>query len=163
MNEQNRGEPATTNKRLIVLLFLVVLVFWLASWYWITHSSLSGWQDRSSFGEMFGAINSLFSGLAFAGVIYTIYLQTQELALQREELIQTRRELKRSAEAQEKSERALNEQVYLLACSAYLSAEIARMQSYPHESIGFEESRARVSRLRSDLERFLLKENRESS
>jgi len=43
---------------------------------------------------MFGAINSLFSGLALAGVIYTIHLQKNELSLQRKELKLNRRELK---------------------------------------------------------------------
>lgn len=45
-------------------------------------------------GDAFGAINSLFSGLAFAGLIYAIFLQRDELKLQREELKDTREELK---------------------------------------------------------------------
>ncbi|MBO4654850.1 MAG: putative phage abortive infection protein [Bacteroidales bacterium] len=43
---------------------------------------------------MFGAVNSLFSGLAFAGLIITLILQKQELVYQREELEQTREEMK---------------------------------------------------------------------
>jgi hypothetical protein len=58
------------------------------------------WADRGTFGDMFGAVNALFSGLAFAGVIYTILLQRHELALQRKELELTREELSRSADAQ---------------------------------------------------------------
>lgn len=46
--------------------------------------------DRGAFGDMFGAVNALFSGLALAGVIYTIFLQSKELSLQREEIKQTR-------------------------------------------------------------------------
>jgi hypothetical protein len=42
---------------------------------------------------MFGVVNALFSGLAFAGIIYTILLQRKELELQRRELADTRREL----------------------------------------------------------------------
>jgi hypothetical protein len=42
---------------------------------------------------MFGAANALFSGFAFAGVIFAILLQRRELALQREELRFTRVEL----------------------------------------------------------------------
>jgi hypothetical protein len=44
------------------------------------------------FGDMFGAVNALFSGLAFAGLIITLILQRRELALQRDELEQTRNE-----------------------------------------------------------------------
>lgn len=61
--------------------------------------------------EIFEAVNSLFSALAFAGLIYAVImqktelqLQRQELELQRNELEQTRKELERSASAQERSE-----------------------------------------------------------
>ncbi|UGU15966.1 putative phage abortive infection protein [Sinomicrobium kalidii] len=41
---------------------------------------------------MFGSINALYSGLAFAGIIFTILLQKKELNYQREELRETRKE-----------------------------------------------------------------------
>jgi len=47
---------------------------------------------RGTFGDMFGSVNALFSGLAFAGIILTILLQRKELKLQREELRSTRAE-----------------------------------------------------------------------
>jgi hypothetical protein len=50
-------------------------------------------DDPGKFGDMFGATNALFSGLAFAGVIYAILLQRRELKLQRDELELTRGEL----------------------------------------------------------------------
>ena len=78
---------------------------------------------------MFGAVNSLFSGLAFAGLIFTILLQRGDLALQRRELVLQRRELtltrvelERSAEAQERSGRALTAQLQASAISAQLAA-----------------------------------------
>ena len=43
-------------------------------------------EKAGELGDAFGAVNALFSGLAFAGVIYAIFLQRQDLALQREEL-----------------------------------------------------------------------------
>ena len=43
---------------------------------------------------MFGAVNALFSGLAFAGILIALYMQKHELELQREELSATREELK---------------------------------------------------------------------
>jgi hypothetical protein len=50
--------------------------------------------ERGTFGDMFGSINSLFSGLALAGIILTILLQRKELKLQRKELTETRQEFK---------------------------------------------------------------------
>ena len=63
-------------------------------------------EAKGQFGDSFGALNALFSGLAFAGIIYTIQLQRKELNYQREELRLTRFELKRSTDAQEKIGRA---------------------------------------------------------
>lgn len=55
------------------------------------------------FGDSFGFANALFSGLAFAGVIITLFRQGTELKLQQEELKATRDELRRTAEAHEQS------------------------------------------------------------
>lgn len=49
--------------------------------------------DPGQVGDMFGAVNAPFTGLAFAGVIITIILQRDELSLQRDELRLTREEL----------------------------------------------------------------------
>lgn len=50
--------------------------------------------DKSGvFGDSFGLLTSLFSGLAFSGLIITILMQREELALQREELGLTRKEI----------------------------------------------------------------------
>ncbi|EMK6832330.1 hypothetical protein V9J59_000934 [Vibrio cholerae] len=45
------------------------------------------------FGDSFGILTSLFSALAFAGMIITILLQKEELGLQRQELADTRKEI----------------------------------------------------------------------
>ena len=71
-----------------------VLVTFLLSWLCID-LFIENPNDRGTFGDKFGAVNSLFSGLAFAGLIYTIYLQKEELRLQREELQETRQEMVR--------------------------------------------------------------------
>lgn len=86
-------------------------------------------DERGTFGDMFGAVNALFSGFAFLGVIYAILLQRKELALQREELSLTRNELKKSAEAQEKSELALSKQAKSLELSAKINANSALLNA----------------------------------
>lgn len=88
----------------------------------VTAIWLAGFFIGSDAQKTFNIISTLFSGLAFAGVIITILLQSQELALQRQELKETRRELKRSADAQEKSEQALTEQLKTLKHAAVLDA-----------------------------------------
>jgi uncharacterized membrane protein YccC len=78
----------------------------------ITCYVLPDWEKRGQAGDLFGSINALFSGLAFAGVIVAILLQREELQLQRDELTYTRRELERTADAQEKAQEALNQTIY---------------------------------------------------
>ena len=63
-----------------------VIAIYIGYWYVIW---ISGWfseLEKGKFGDTFGALNALFAGLAFAGVIYAILLQQKELALQRKEL-----------------------------------------------------------------------------
>ncbi len=41
---------------------------------------------RGIFGDMFGAVNALFSGFAFIGVVYAVVLQRKELSISRAEI-----------------------------------------------------------------------------
>jgi hypothetical protein len=65
-----------------VLLAVLVVVVWALSGVLIYYYAGAG---RGIFGDMFGAANALFSGLAFAGVLYAILLQRADLKLQRNE------------------------------------------------------------------------------
>ena len=67
----------------------VAIIFWLLSWALIT-SQLGNPEKPGPFGDMFGAVNSLFSGLAFAGVIVAILMQLEELKIQRKEITRSR-------------------------------------------------------------------------
>ena len=113
----------------------VIIIIWTISFLAlnITYSSL---DDKTRFGDIFGAINTLFSGLAFAGIIFTIQLQRKDLKLQREDLKMTRMELQRSASAQEKSENALKEQSKSLEATAKISALNTLVQAYNAKIIG---------------------------
>jgi hypothetical protein len=88
-------------------LFAGVIVVWAVSGYWLAGKGL---QERGTFGDMFGAVNALFSGLAFAGVIIAILLQRGELRLQREELTLTREELVGQKEALNAQNKTLQKQ-----------------------------------------------------
>jgi hypothetical protein len=100
---------------------------------YFAYKFLPDWPTRGQFGDVFGAANSLFSGLAFAGLIYTVLLQREELALQRKELELTRQELKRSAQAQEQAEVALRAQADAAARSARLSTATSLLAHYRSE------------------------------
>lgn len=123
--------------RNLILLLLAVFIFWLVAEL-IPYYRFRDWASRGQYGDSFGAINSLFSGLAFAGIIYTIILQQKELKLQRKELFYTRKELERSSTAQEESEKALKEQSKLMQEQARLMAEQAKLME--KQGISLEEA-----------------------
>ena len=78
----------------------IIVFFWIASAVLISYF-IPEKTDQGTFGDMFGAINALFSGLALFGVVVSILmqqnalkLQSDDLKLQRNELEQTRLEFK---------------------------------------------------------------------
>lgn len=73
-------------------MFAAVVATWMLSWLLLS-IFVGDSETRGQFGDMFGAVNALFSGLAFGGIIVTILLQKRELGLQRKELKLQRAEM----------------------------------------------------------------------
>ena len=103
---------------IILIGLLAIIVLWLVVGILVpSHCEKIGSEKMGLFGDQFGAVNSLFSALAFLGLIVAIFLQGRELKLQRNELRlqrqeyqnqikvweQNKCELERSASAQEKN------------------------------------------------------------
>jgi|GEM_PF-3054452 len=92
-----------------IILAAMVLVALTLSWIFVFPRWVVG-ISPDMIEAAYSALEALFAGLAFLGLLSTIWLQRQDLKLQRVELGQTRDELRRQAVAQEKSERALQAQ-----------------------------------------------------
>jgi hypothetical protein len=143
---------------------------------WIFFVLLATPDERGSWAETIG---SLFSGLAFVGVVAAIFLQREELALQRQELKDTRKELRRSAKANEEHASQMARQVHELEAqsrynhherirqrrdqflTARLNATIALLQVCqaraevldPDDATGFrrQELRVEITKLQQEL------------
>jgi uncharacterized membrane protein len=109
---------------LFVQLMLLVVIIWGLSAYLII-LFLDNWSDRGTFGDLFGAVNALFSALAFAALIYTIVLQRDEIKQNREEIRRNRKELAKGAKLQQKAQQVLMEQVE----QTHLSAKVNAMRT----------------------------------
>ncbi|MFM4810138.1 putative phage abortive infection protein [Aeromonas hydrophila] len=72
----------------------------------------SEFSEMGVFGDSYGALNTLFSALAFTGIIASIYFQREELKATREELEATRNEIKNQVGLLEKQTVALDRQVF---------------------------------------------------
>lgn len=133
MTKSERRKPPRSEPLLpFVLILLLTAGCWGGYWFLVTTAIPIGdnaekaYQYRGQFGDMFGAVNALFSAAAFAVLIYSMWLQRTELRLQREELQETRAELTRSADAQEEARAALIKAIHaqtLIAVRAILQDE----------------------------------------
>lgn len=135
----------------VMLLYALIALVVSAAWYFVGHSvfgvsfrtvgeaiSSETLSAASDYGSAFNFVSSLFTGLAFAGVITALVLQTIELRLQRQEMDETQRELRRTAEAQEstaqmqlRSISVLKEQAELQSMAGYVSCLVALLGAPP--------------------------------
>lgn len=100
----------------IVLVLVIVLGVWFSYPFWsylykdyFYNTELS---DMGVFGDSYGALNTLFSALAFTGIIASIYFQREELKATREELEATRNEMKNQGEQFSEQTKAMQKQVF---------------------------------------------------
>jgi uncharacterized membrane protein len=125
-------------------LIAAVAVVWLASAALVV-AVLPGWTERGQFGDTFGAVNALFSGLAFAGLYWALRLQREQLELQRTELSLQREELKLQRQEMAASREELANQVK--AQQALFRASVAQ--------IAVASIQARIEAIKMDSEQVL--------
>lgn len=83
----------------VVVFFVVIYaIILIAITYPISDLSIA---KAGTFGDSFGILTCLFSGLSSVGMIVAIFMQHEELGLQREELQKNREEFEKTAKAQE--------------------------------------------------------------
>ncbi|WP_298767353.1 putative phage abortive infection protein [uncultured Polaribacter sp.] len=94
MEESEKKQEENTYKHfwlIVSISILLVLGLWI--WNWLALNEYPE-DTRGTHGDMFGAVNAIFSGLAFAGIIISLYLQRIDLKNQFKEIKQTNREFK---------------------------------------------------------------------
>ena len=83
----------------------VVILLWLAN-LMVVPIFFDG-PNQGLFGDMFGAVNALFSGLALAGLVYAIFLQREEIRLAKEDATRTKEMLRdQTTHLEEQNKRA---------------------------------------------------------
>jgi hypothetical protein len=70
---------------IVVGAILVVALIQVIYKAWIFKAFPNDMSTRGQFGDIFGTVTAFFTGLAFAGVVYTIILQRNELENQRKQ------------------------------------------------------------------------------
>jgi hypothetical protein len=99
--------------QLFIGLAIVIAVLEVAS-ATIIYRFFRDWNTASNFGETFGAVNSLFSGWALAGIVYTLWLQKKTLEEQRAQFLKADADSLRSQTDRAKTHEMLFKQVEAL-------------------------------------------------
>ena len=124
MSEIIKNKKETVKITLIsIIVVLVILVLWYLNFYLLKGKNP---LERGTFGDMFGVVNSVFSGLAFAGILISLIFQWVQLKSQNNDIAI-------SMKIQEKSAKALEKQAENLKKSAILYALQAKLNYYTIE------------------------------
>ncbi len=100
----------------IVMLFITSIVV-LTVWWKVPQclgNGLSPATDTGTFGDNFGSVNALFTGLAFAGLVFSILLQQRQIRLQRADFLSQLKEMEGSRKSVEDQNQLLAVQNQLL-------------------------------------------------
>lgn len=87
----------TKEWKLFICAGCVICAVWLASFVLI-YLFIDDWDVRGQFGDLFGSVNALFSGLAFAGLVITIIQQRHDLQLQGQAINQSKKDINQQNE-----------------------------------------------------------------
>lgn len=105
MSDSPHDSSSSTNWDIACFLLLVAVVLGLCfgGVYLIDHyvapsPGETASAARGAFGDKFGALNAVFSALAFAGIIFTILLQRRELSFQRNEIRDSKQQIEKQNE-----------------------------------------------------------------
>ncbi len=131
MNAQQDSENADKTRSFFAVFVCVGIgVFALWALWWFCVSKFGGCApEQGQLGDLFGGINALFSGLALAGIVTALVLQSQELKFQKEDLELNRHELRKTAEANLKAAEALQDQTRMQLRAAELASISALLAS----------------------------------
>jgi hypothetical protein len=100
----------------VLMLVITSILVWIV-WRKVPQclgEGLTPATETGTFGDSFGSVNALFTGLAFAGLVFSILLQQRQIRLQRADYLSQLNEMKGSRESVEEQNRLLAVQNQLL-------------------------------------------------
>ena len=106
----------------------VVIVLACVAYPWALMKAYEGSPENAGvFGDQYGALNALFSGIAFAVLVATVFLQRNELRA-------TRREMREQNATAKVSAHALSLSNPVQVLSSLLNADLSRLCGLAHNA-----------------------------
>lgn len=142
----------TGQVKFLEIVLLVVGLALVVTLQFVTYQAVAFYvstpAERGQLGDIFGITNSLFSGFAFVGLFFTIYLQQKQIRIQRAELEQS----KQSAEVNRKNQEVSNNLNALTKLIEYydqiLEADVSQQNDGPRgAAVATKRQNAEMSRL----------------
>lgn len=133
----------------VITTVLIATVITAAAWFirWLENgwSETRFWELTAYLATTVGAAGTIFSAIAVLCAIYSVHLQSKELALQRAEMARSREELAKSAVAQLQSSNAMLSHAQIGALRSLAEHErhlhtTARKESEKHRAGGREKA-----------------------
>ncbi len=139
------------------MILVISLIAVTAVWYYLpnylaqTVEGVNSFKTRGQYGDSYGAVNALFTGLAFAGLIFTILLQHREIRLQRLDFSEQLREMQLSRSEVERQSLLQARQIYLSEVEVTMKPLAVQIELIKLKGLQYNEA-ARYDRLRADFE-----------
>ena len=126
-----------SNKGFIIITLSIIVIFalYLAFLIYVTWP-ISEWSINKAgvLGDSFNVLTSLFSGLAFAGLIWTINLQRNDLKIQQEQLSLQLKEMRDSKKEMENQTRIQRAQFHAEISNIRIAAKLATVEALKLEA-----------------------------
>ena len=99
-SQNNKKESLFDKLWFLSIIFIVLIVIILIMWDYIPGRLAKDFTlaNKGLFGDSYGSVNALFTGLAFAALICTLLLQQRAIHLQRKDYLATLDEMRISSE-----------------------------------------------------------------
>ena len=109
--------------RLTIFALLSVLIVWVLFLLVVPYLFQWDWDKSGRFGDTFGALNALFTGLAFVVLLATLIQQSRKID-------ETKRDVEGERQLQKRTTELVAEQAKALALVARLNALTSRIEAY---------------------------------
>ena len=109
--------------RLTIFALLSVLIVWVLYLLVVPYLFQWDWDESGRFGDTFGALNALFTGLAFVVLLATLIQQSRKID-------ETKRDVEGERQLQKRTTELVAEQAKALALVARLNALTSRIEAY---------------------------------
>ncbi len=107
--------------KVVLVAAVLVIISWGIFWGWDLRIAEDA--QRGQFGDKFGALNALFTGLALVGLIAAFWHQREESDQREAETLKLMRQMERTAAA-------LETQTKMETKTRYLNALVARIEGF---------------------------------